>query len=484
MSQPPKKHKKGGKAASSTASHEEEELIVPQRASAPTLSQVTRNESPEPPTERRASGSSENSDAGSPRSMVNSIIELISTRVQSQLAAFLSNEVSALLAVTRAEVTEEFRLETQKMKLGFESELKALKEQLEAQKKVQQKQEDWQAVEPVLMAEMQQQQNEYIVLNVGGVEYATSRSTMMKYPNSMLGAMFSGRYKAVLDPSGRHFIDRDGPPFRHVLNYLRTDSISTVDVTNIAALNELYQEAVYYQIDPLVQLLQVFLAKADASEHSTLHEYRSRSRLSDDTCLPSENFRGINLHATAAPVAAPSHEHHHHNHSHNHHNHHNANARASAQSNQRLLRRVSTMASPHGRRLDPLEPPVYSREEIHALKLKHEYPRSPPLNLAGLDLRGLDLSKLDVRGIDFSRCNLEGASFERARIEGCIFSEANLTRTNFQQAVVGELQTTCPDFTDAEMQGADFTRYVGVLFRSRFEGVEDGLIGLELRWLR
>ena len=169
MSQPPKKHKKGGKAASSTASHEEEELIVPQRASAPTLSQVTRNESPEPPTERRASGSSENSDAGSPRSMVNSIIELISTRVQSQLAAFLSNEVSALLAVTRAEVTEEFRLETQKMKLGFESELKALKEQLEAQKKVQQKQEDWQAVEPVLMAEMQQQQNEYIVLNVGGV---------------------------------------------------------------------------------------------------------------------------------------------------------------------------------------------------------------------------------------------------------------------------------------------------------------------------
>eukprot|EP01116_Phalansterium_solitarium_P011655 TRINITY_DN273_c1_g1_i1.p1 TRINITY_DN273_c1_g1~~TRINITY_DN273_c1_g1_i1.p1 ORF type:complete len:527 (-),score=173.97 TRINITY_DN273_c1_g1_i1:32-1612(-) len=58
-------------------------------------------------------------------------------------------------------------------------------------------------------------------LNVGGVHYVTTRSTLSKYPDSMLGALFSGRFQLQLDDEGRVFIDRDGDVFGAVLSFLR-----------------------------------------------------------------------------------------------------------------------------------------------------------------------------------------------------------------------------------------------------------------------
>ena len=59
-----------------------------------------------------------------------------------------------------------------------------------------------------------------IVIDVGGILYSTSYSTLTKYPESMLGIMFSGR-DAMQCQDGSFFIDRDGTQFRHILNYLR-----------------------------------------------------------------------------------------------------------------------------------------------------------------------------------------------------------------------------------------------------------------------
>ena len=48
-----------------------------------------------------------------------------------------------------------------------------------------------------------------IVLDVGGTCYTTSRSTLTKYPESMLGVMFSGRHdiEAMKCSDGSFFID-------------------------------------------------------------------------------------------------------------------------------------------------------------------------------------------------------------------------------------------------------------------------------------
>eukprot|EP01116_Phalansterium_solitarium_P009843 TRINITY_DN24180_c0_g1_i1.p1 TRINITY_DN24180_c0_g1~~TRINITY_DN24180_c0_g1_i1.p1 ORF type:complete len:407 (-),score=71.37 TRINITY_DN24180_c0_g1_i1:216-1436(-) len=60
-----------------------------------------------------------------------------------------------------------------------------------------------------------------VKLNVGGIQHTAARSTLTKYSDSMLGAMFSGKFGVTTDDEGRAFIDRDGKLFDHVLSFLR-----------------------------------------------------------------------------------------------------------------------------------------------------------------------------------------------------------------------------------------------------------------------
>uniref|UniRef100_A0A6B2LTU5 Potassium channel tetramerisation-type BTB domain-containing protein n=1 Tax=Arcella intermedia TaxID=1963864 RepID=A0A6B2LTU5_9EUKA len=84
-------------------------------------------------------------------------------------------------------------------------------------------------------------------MNVGGQYYCTSIETLRRFPQSMLGLMFSGRYPTAKDMDGKYFIDRDGPAFGVILNFLRTDRVflGTVEPSLV------YAEAEYYRL-PLV----------------------------------------------------------------------------------------------------------------------------------------------------------------------------------------------------------------------------------------
>ena len=54
-----------------------------------------------------------------------------------------------------------------------------------------------------------------VKLNVGGKIYKTTLNTLRKDPDSMLCAMFSGRFEVKADEEdGAYFIDRDGKLFR------------------------------------------------------------------------------------------------------------------------------------------------------------------------------------------------------------------------------------------------------------------------------
>ena len=54
-----------------------------------------------------------------------------------------------------------------------------------------------------------------VKLNVGGKIYKTTLDTLLKDPNSMLCAMFSGRHELKPDEEdGAYFIDRDAELFR------------------------------------------------------------------------------------------------------------------------------------------------------------------------------------------------------------------------------------------------------------------------------
>ena len=97
-----------------------------------------------------------------------------------------------------------------------------------------------------------------VELNVGGVRYTTSLSTLTKEEGSMLQVMFSGKHALAPDKDGSYFIDRDGTHFRHVLNFLRDGPASLQSLDgNTRLLSELRAEAEHYQLHRMAETLRV-----------------------------------------------------------------------------------------------------------------------------------------------------------------------------------------------------------------------------------
>jgi len=108
------------------------------------------------------------------------------------------------------------------------------------------------------MEELNRRQQTKVKLNIGGIRYETSVTTLAKDGTSMLAAMFSGLYPLSPDADdGSIFIDRDGTHFRYILNYLRDGTFNPPQETPI--LRELLQEAEFYQIGGLIRMLKQFL---------------------------------------------------------------------------------------------------------------------------------------------------------------------------------------------------------------------------------
>ncbi len=97
--------------------------------------------------------------------------------------------------------------------------------------------------------------DEVIGLNVGGKIYTTSRSTLTKYPESMLARMFNGSLQpSATDAQGNYVIDRDGKLFRYILAFLRSSKL--VLPKKFPELDMLKEEAEFYQIPELIEAVK------------------------------------------------------------------------------------------------------------------------------------------------------------------------------------------------------------------------------------
>jgi len=90
-----------------------------------------------------------------------------------------------------------------------------------------------------------------VKLDVGGHRFTTSLTTLRRFPDTMIGAMFSGRHAFQLDDEGYYFIDRDGTHFRYILNFLRSPETFLCELTG-PALNEFKNECDYYALNELM----------------------------------------------------------------------------------------------------------------------------------------------------------------------------------------------------------------------------------------
>jgi len=92
-------------------------------------------------------------------------------------------------------------------------------------------------------------------LNVGGVVYTTSRTTLMTQKGTLLHGLSSGRYDLERDSQGRYFIDRDGHIFRYILNFLRNPRSGFLGDLSKKELLQLRPEAEFYSIHTLVNII-------------------------------------------------------------------------------------------------------------------------------------------------------------------------------------------------------------------------------------
>lgn len=111
------------------------------------------------------------------------------------------------------------------------------------------------------------QQTSHVLLNVGGTLFETSLDVLTSEKNSMLEAMFSGRYTMEKNDDKFYFIDRDGTHFKHILNYLRYGE-KVILQPQESFLRELYHEALFYQLEGLMTLITKKLTNPDFPKES------------------------------------------------------------------------------------------------------------------------------------------------------------------------------------------------------------------------
>lgn len=100
---------------------------------------------------------------------------------------------------------------------------------------------------------VQLKSSKQIKLDVGGFKFATTLTTLTADPDSMLAAMFSGRFMVEKNEDGCVFIDRDGQFFYHILNWLRNGTLPPIEST--LEREYLLVESRYYQLTSLNEYL-------------------------------------------------------------------------------------------------------------------------------------------------------------------------------------------------------------------------------------
>jgi hypothetical protein len=112
-----------------------------------------------------------------------------------------------------------------------------------------------------------------IRLDVGGIHYTTTKSTLCRIGGSMLEAMFNGSIDSK-QVDGRYFIDRNGHLFQPILDYLR-DGDTWTPPSDLDVCRAIHREAQFFcllslsdRLTQTIKLLETPSSWASKLRHS------------------------------------------------------------------------------------------------------------------------------------------------------------------------------------------------------------------------
>ena len=263
-----------------------------------------------------------------------------------------------------------------------------------------------------------------ITVNVGGTVYATTLATLTRVEGSMLGALAE-----ALSDDEVLFIDRDGPSFRYVLNYLRDPFAKPLLPSDPTEWGQLARETDFYGLPGLLSRPSTTeAAGGDWKGESACTQIVTQAEL----C--GYQFRS-NIHEynpSGQPAAY--------------------NYSSYRQFPCRDLRGCS---------LRYMDLTGWNLRGCNLAGVD-----ATGANFAEADLRGCNLAGVDASGADFKSADLHGANLAGIDASRAIFDRVNLSGANLSGANLQEAR-----LSGHRSDGLDYTNFTGAnVRRARIRG--------------
>lgn len=303
---------------------------------------------------------------------------------------------------------------------------------------------------------------EWIMLNVGGKLFSTTRTTLCtSEPNSMLARMFSqqnchasparsasaagsrrrtgassndskhlasqqlyntsarlyatstssiGLQPSPRDANGAYLIDRSPKYFEPILNYLRHGKLIIDHDVNVQGVLE---EAKFYGIVSLLPMLELETERLFKRRHQDM--LKEAQMFGSFESHHASNLPGLSI-RSAAVAAASDHV---------------------------------TSAGADGTQLQTM-PPLTRQDVIRAIITTSAY--TTDLRFQGCNLAGANLSKLDLRHINFKYANLRNSNLKGANLSYSNLERADLYQSNLEGAQLIGANLVCTNLENSNLR--------------------------------
>ncbi|XP_023224821.1 BTB/POZ domain-containing protein KCTD9 isoform X2 [Centruroides vittatus] len=283
---------------------------------------------------------------------------------------------------------------------------------------------------------------DWVLLNVGGKYFATTRSTLViKEPNSMLARMFADEegntlWPSAIDKKGAFLVDRSPVYFEPVLNYLRHGQLVLDKNINPQGVLE---EARFFGIESLVPSLEAAIQDEQGPTDQTPLSRRDVINALISTPHTADlRFQGVNL--AGADLSRLDLRHINFKYA----NLHRAKLTGANLSYCCLERADLSLANLEGTimlgvkmlcanlegadlRSCILEDPAGNRANMEGVNLKGA-------NLEGSQMSGVNLRVATLKNANLQNCDLRGAVLAGADLENCDLSGSDLHEANLRGA--------------------------------------------------